>query len=181
MEEKNVESYAGKIAMYGMMIALAMILSFVETLIPISLGIPGIKLGLANLVTIVCLYTMGPAGAWAVSLTRIILTGFTFGNMFSMAYSMAGGVLSLVCMMIAKKSGVLSTAGVSIIGGMTHNIGQLLVAFYVVRTAGIFWYLPVLMTAGIITGTLIGMLSAAIVKRIRPYIRKSGEQGENST
>ena len=168
MSEKKA---AKKTALYGMLIALAMILSFVETLIPISLGIPGVKLGLANLVTIVCLYSMSAAGALAVSLARIVITGFTFGNMFSMVYSLAGGLLSLGCMVIAKKSGLLSTAGVSIIGGMTHNIGQILVALFVVRTTGIFWYLPVLLAAGVITGIVIGVIAAEIIRRLRPTIR----------
>lgn len=175
----NDKKAAKKTALYGMLIALAMILSFVETLIPISLGIPGVKLGLANLVTIVCLYSMSTAGAFAVSLARIVITGFTFGNMFSMVYSLAGGLLSLVCMVLAKKSGLLSTAGVSIIGGMTHNIGQILVALFVVRTTGIFWYLPVLMAAGVVTGIVIGVIAAEIIRRLRPTIRSIMEDEDD--
>jgi heptaprenyl diphosphate synthase len=178
---KKDESYVRKIALYGMLIALAMILSFVETLIPISLGIPGIKIGLANLVTIVCLYSMGTGGACAVTLVRIILTGFSFGNPFSMIYSLCGAAFSLSSMVAAKKTHLLSTAGVSILGGVMHNVGQITAAALIVRTPGIFWYLPVLMAAGIASGGLIGVLSGMIINRLKPLIREiSGQNGKSS-
>lgn len=163
---------AVKAATYGMLIALAFILSFVETLIPIHLGIPGVKLGLANLVTIVGLYTLGIPGTIAVSLTRIVLVGFTFGNLFSMIYSLAGGSLSLLLMVICRKRGWFSTIGVSIIGGIGHNIGQICIASFVVQTTGIFYYLPVLLIAGTVAGTLIGILGGMIVERVKRVIKK---------
>jgi len=175
MEEGSEMKMAKKTALYGMLIALAMILSFVETLIPISLGVPGIKLGLANLVTIVCLYTMGPAGAFAVLIVRIFLVGITFGNLFSLIYSLAGGMLSFFCMILAKRTGLLGMTGVSIIGGVTHNIGQILAAVFVVRTIGLFWYLPVLMLAGMVTGALIGVLASLIISRLKPVITEIKE------
>lgn len=168
----NRESYAGKIAVYGMLTALAMIFSFIETLIPLSIGIPGVKLGLANLVTIVCLYIMGPIGAITVSFLRILLVGLTFGNASMLMFSAAGGALSLICMILARKSGLLSTAGVSMIGGVMHNVGQLAVASRVVKTAGVFAYLPVLTAAGVITGIVIGIVAAAVIKRLKPLIVK---------
>ena len=154
-------------AQYGMLIALAFILSFVETLIPIQLGIPGVKLGLANLVTIVGLYTVGIRGTVLVSLTRIVLVGFTFGNMFSMIYSLAGGALSLAVMIILKKNNWFSQIGISIAGGIAHNIGQICIAAIVVQTSGVFYYLAVLLVAGTVAGTLIGLLGGIITERIK--------------
>lgn len=164
MESKNTARY---VAVYGMLIALAFILSFVETLIPIHLGIPGVKLGLANLVTIVGLYTIGVRGTIAVSLTRIVLVGFTFGNMFSMVYGLAGWALSILLMILCKKGGWFSQIGVSIVGGIGHNVGQICVASFVVRTTGVFYYLPVLLIAGTIAGMLIGLLGGIIAERIK--------------
>ncbi len=157
---------AERTARFGMFVALAMIMSYIETLIPISLGVPGVKLGLANLVTMVCLFTAGAVPAAAVSLVRIVLTGLTFGNLSSMLYALAGGVLSLLCMIAAKKSGLFGRTGVSVIGGVMHNVGQLAVAAAVVENAQIFWYLPVLMASGIVTGALIGLLAGLVMERL---------------
>lgn len=159
------------VALYGMLIALAFILSFVETLIPIHLGIPGVKLGLANLVTIVGLYTIGVRGTVVVSLIRIVLVGFTFGNLVSMVYSLAGWVLSMFLMCFLKKTEWFSKIGVSIMGGIGHNIGQICIASLVVQTSGVFYYLPVLLVAGTIAGMLIGMLGGIIVERIQKFTK----------
>lgn len=161
------KSSAAWTAQYGMLIALAFILSFVETLIPIQLGIPGVKLGLANLVTIVGLYTVGIRGTVMVSLTRIVLVGFTFGNMFSMIYGLAGGALSLLVMVLLKKKNWFSQIGISIGGGIAHNVGQICIAAVVVQTGGVFYYLAVLLVAGTVAGTLIGLLGGIITERIK--------------
>ena len=129
----NKKKSAHMAALYGMLIALAFVLSFVESLIPISLGIPGVKLGLANLVTVVGLYTVGTTGTVVVSLLRIVLTGFTFGNLFAMLYSLAGWGLSIVIMILCKKKKWFGTSGISILGGIGHNIGQITVAAFVVK------------------------------------------------
>lgn len=160
------------ITQYGMLIALAFIFSYIEAMIPIPIPIPGVKLGLANLVNIVGLYTVGIAGTAVVSLLRIVLVGFTFGNLFSMLYSLAGGVLSLILMIIAKKSGGFSTIGVSIVGGIGHNIGQIGVAALVVRTTGVFVYLPVLLVAGVVAGAVIGLIGGLVIERIQGVIKK---------
>lgn len=161
-----------RVAVYGLLLALAMVLSYVETLIPISLGVPGVKLGLANLVTMVGLYTLGISGTIAVNLLRIVLTGFTFGNMFSMLYSLAGAALSLIFMVLVKRTGWFGSVGVSIVGGVGHNIGQLAVAAFAVQTLGVFSYLPVLLAAGTVAGALIGLLGGMIVQRIGKLIRQ---------
>lgn len=154
-------------AYFGAFTALALILSYVELLIPINFGIPGAKLGLANLVIVVVLYRNGWKEAFLLSVVRIVLAGFMFTNLFSILYSLAGGILSLGVMSLLKWKNIFSVTGVSIAGGVSHNVGQLLVAMAVVETYQVGWYLPALLIAGVLTGLLIGILSAGILKRIR--------------
>ena len=156
-----------KVAMAGMFTALAMIFSYVEVLIPINLGIPGMKLGLANLVVVVTLYTMGAPMAFAVSMIRIMLVSMTFGSFSAMLYSMAGGLLSFCGMALLKKVPNFSVIGVSLLGGVLHNTGQLLVAMAVVENINLIAYLPPLMIAGMVTGILIGIVSAQVIPRIK--------------
>ncbi len=161
---------AHKVAGYGLLIALAFIFSYVEALIPLPLPIPGIKLGLANLVNVVGLYTVGIAGTLVVGLLRIVMVGFTFSNPGSMLYALSGGILSLTVMGLAKKTGWLDKTGVSILGGVFHNIGQLSMAAWITKTAGVFTYLPLLLVAGIITGAVIGILGGIVTERIAPVV-----------
>lgn len=161
-----------KVAIFGVFTALALIFSYVELLIPINFGIPGAKLGLANLMTVLVLYKMGIKEALALSVTRIILSGFMFGNLFGILYSLSGGLLSFLVMVLLKKSDRFSVAGVSIAGvsiggGTAHNIGQLLVAMVVVQTYQVGYYLPVLLVAGEVTGLLIGLVAKEVLKRIQ--------------
>lgn len=154
-------------AYFGIFTALALILGYVEMLIPIQFGIPGVKLGLANLVTILVLYKMGWKDALLLSVVRIVLGGFIFSNLFAVFYSLAGGLLSLSVMGIVKKTGKFSVVGVSIWGGIFHNIGQLAVAMAVVQTYEVGYYFPVLLVAGLMTGMVIGILSGEVLKRIK--------------
>ncbi len=162
---------ARTVPMLGMFTAAAMICSYIESLIPINFGIPGIKLGLANLVVLLVLYTMGAKEAAAVSFLRIILTGFLFGNMFAILYSLAGGLLSFLVMWLLKRM-ELHMVFVSVTGGISHNIGQLFVAALVVENYNILFYIPVLFIAGLFTGLLIGILSQEVVVRLKDVIRK---------
>ena len=154
-------------AYFGVFTALALIRSYVEMLIPINFGIPGAKLGLANLIIVIVLYKTDWKEALLLSVTRIVLAGFIFGNMFSILYSLAGGILSLAVQAVLKKQGSFSVAGVSIAGGVSHNIGQLIVAMIVVETYQVGYYLPVLLISGLLTGLLIGVISGEVLKRIR--------------
>ena len=156
-----------KAAYFGVFTALALIFSYVEMLIPIQFGVPGIKLGLANLMIVIMLYKSGPKDALLLSVVRIVLSGFLFGNLFAIIYSLAGGILSLAVMGLLKKRGTFSVMGVSIAGGVCHNIGQLVVAMAVVETYRVGYYLPVLLIAGTVTGMLIGIVSNEVLKRIR--------------
>ncbi len=159
-----------KIAYLGLLIALAFIFSYVESLIPVHSGIPGAKLGLANLVIIVALYTLNDGDAFLLSMIRIVLTGFTFGSMAAMLYSLAGGIMSLLVMVAAKRTKRLTLTGVSVLGGIFHNVGQILMAIVVLDTPSLVYYLPVLLLAGSLSGVAIGVLGAAVTKRIRKIV-----------
>ena len=165
------EKKAITVALYGLLTALAMVLSFVETLIPIPIPIPGVKLGLANLVTVVGLYLIGIPGTIAVTLVRIVLVGFSFGNPYSMIYGLSGSFLSLFVMAILKKTGKFSQISISVLGGIAHNIGQITFAAVIVQTSGVFYYLPFLIAAGCIAGTLIGIVGGLITGRLLRAMR----------
>ena len=150
-----------KLTISALLVALAMILSYVEVLIPFNFGIPGIKLGLANLVVVVALYLLNARQALMISVVRILLVSFTFGNMAALLYSITGGLLSFAVMVLCRRIKGLSTLSVSVAGGISHNIGQILVAVFVVKNLNLLFYLPVLMIAGIITG----LVYAAFVSR----------------
>ena len=136
-------------AVFGVFTALALIFSYVELLIPINFGIPGAKLGLANLVIVIVLYKTDWKEALLLSVVRIILAGFLFGNLFGILYSLAGGILSLAVMTLLKKTGAFSVIGVSMAGGVSHNVGQLIIAMLVVETYAVGYYLPVLLITGL--------------------------------
>ena len=155
---------SGKIAYGAMLVALAMIFSYVESLIPITIGIPGIKLGVANLVTVLGIFFLGPCEVLTVVIMRIFLVGFMFGNGVSIIYSLAGGLLSLTVMLIIKKTDKFSMVSVSVAGGISHNIGQLL-------AAAVVYYLPPLLVAGTLTGLLIGI----VAQKVFPAVGISGE------
>ena len=151
----------------AMMIALAMIFSYVETMIPINFGIPGVKLGLANLVIVAAIYVFGGKQAFLISIVRIFLSGFMFGNLASIMYSLAGGLLSLAVMLLLKKTDKLSILAVSVMGGICHNIGQLIVAMLVVENLKLIFYVPVLLISGFLTGLLIGIVCRVILPAVK--------------
>ena len=136
-----------RVAYFGVFTALALIFSYIETLVPISFGIPGVKLGLANLIIVIALYKIPLREVYVLSIVRVLLSGVLFGNYFSIAYSLAGGLLSFA-------------------GGVCHNIGQLVVAMIVVETFAMSYYMPVLLVAGLITGFLIGVVADQVLRRI---------------
>lgn len=162
---------AKKVALYGLLIALAMVMSFVESLIPIPIPIPGVKLGLANLVTVTGLYLVGIPGTLCVTILRIILVGFSFGNPYSMLYGLSGSILSLFVMSMAKKYRWFSLIGISILGGISHNIGQITFAAVIVRTPGLYYYLPALLAAGCIAGIIIGILGGIMTDRLGKFTK----------
>lgn len=154
-------------AFLGVFTALALIFSYVETLIPVSFGIPGVKLGLANLIIVTALYKMRLREVYVLSVTRVVLSGLIFGNYISILYSLSGGLLSLFVMSALKKRDSFSVMGVSVAGGVFHNIGQLLIAMLIVETFSVSYYIPVLLAAGTATGLVNGILAGQILKRLK--------------
>ena len=154
-----------------MFVALAMILSYIESLIPIPFAVPGMKIGLANLVVIVALYVMDEKAAISISLIRVILVSFTFANLSAMIFSLAGALCSIICMLLLKRTGNYSVSGVSIVGAVSHNVGQLMVAMAVVKTVQVISYLPILIIFGVTSGFLMGMLAIMVINRIKKAIK----------
>ena len=158
-----------KVAFLGLSIALAMILSFVESQIPALVAIPGIKVGLPNLVIVFLLYKMSAKDAIIVSIIRTLLVSMLFGNIQMLTFSVAGAALSLASMILLKKTNWFSTITVSIVGGIFHNIGQIAAAILWTQTAGIVSYLPVLLISGTIAGAVIGLISGMLVEKLKKW------------
>lgn len=150
-----------------MLVCLAFILSFLESLLPVFTAVPGVKAGIANIVTVFALYRLGARDALFISLARVILAGFAFSGLFASLYALCGALLSLTLMTFVKKTELLGVTGTSICGGIFHNAGQLALALAVTDTALLVGYLPALMISGLISGTLVGILSAVAIKRVK--------------
>lgn len=163
MREKNNTK---KIAFAGLLTALALIFSYIEALIPLAPAIPGIKLGIANIVVITALYSLGARYAFSVNVVRVIIAGLLFNGFFGAMYSLAGALLSFFTMLLLKKTGIFSVTGVSIAGGVAHNLGQILVAAAIVSNLQIFIYFPVLTISGVISGAIIGIIAYFILQRL---------------
>ena len=158
-----------RLALMGLLTSLGLIAGYIEFLIPIPLGIPGVKPGLANIVIVWALYTLTPVEAFCVNMMRIFLSGFLFGNLSMILYSLSGAVVSFLTMLLAKKSGAFSIYGVSMVGGVFHNVGQLIVAIFVTDTKALIYYFPFLLIAGVVTGTLIGIVGKLMIDRVKHY------------
>lgn len=156
-----------KATYFGLFTALALIFSYVETFIPFHIGIPGVKLGLANLIIVIALYKMDIRQVYLLAVARVVLAGFMFGNLFSIIYSLAGGLLSLTAMQLLKRKEGFSVVGISVAGGVMHNVGQLIIAMLVVESLNLMYYVPILLIAGLVTGIIIGIVSGEMLKRLR--------------
>ena len=175
-----------KIAQLGLFLSLALILAYVESLIPFSFGVPGIKLGLPNLIVVILLCgesagrssgypneavgsvisRNGAKEALLVNGLRIVLSGFLFSNLYTILYALAGALLSFIAILIGRRMGCFSVVGVSVLGGVFHNVGQILVAMFVVETVYVGYYVPVLIVAGTVTGAILGIVAMELM----PYI-----------
>lgn len=160
------QRFLKRVPYLGMALALALICSYVEALIPVPIGIPGVKLGLTNIVVVIVLYLGDVRDGACVSIARVLLAGFFFGSLYSILYSLAGAVLSLLVMAGLKRTGQLHLISVSAAGGVAHNVGQFLVAALVVENYRILYYLPVLFLVGMLTGVLIGIVACAVLRRL---------------
>jgi len=163
------------VAYYGIFIAFALILSYLEMLIPIHIGIPGVKLGLANLITVIVLWQRGYKSALIILILRVVLAGFLFANVFAIVYSLAGGILSLSIMALLHKTKRFGIIGISVVGGVCHNIGQILLAMILLDTVNLIIYLPILMISGVGTGLLIGLVASQVMKYLRFMAFGNGE------
>lgn len=158
---------SSKIAQMGLLVALAFILSYVESLIPLQIGIPGVKLGLANIVVLIAIVQFGEKEAFFLAVVRAVLSGFTFGSLYSMAYSLSGGILSTLIMNFMHKIKKFSIIGISVTGGVVHNMGQLMVAMLVLRSADLKYYAGFLILSGILTGLFVGIVSNSTLKHLK--------------
>lgn len=164
------ESRVRRIAIYGLLIALAMILSYAESLVPAFFAIPGMKLGLTNIVVLFTLYCIGTGSAVGINLLRVFLVAFLFGNGVGFYYSLAGALLSGIVMIGLKKAGCFHMITVSIAGAVAHNAGQILVAYVLLRSHALFGYLVILWFVGLAAGAVIGIMGAFICERLRPLM-----------
>lgn len=162
-----MQSRGRKTAFLALSVTLGLILSYVEALIPVFAGVPGIKPGLSNILVVFLLYRYGLKEAVSVNLLRILIAGILFGNPFSIVYSLSGAAFAIIGMTLIKKTGLFSIYGVSMAGGMLHNAGQILVAAFIVENYNIVLYLPVLIVSGCITGFIVGFIGGVIIKRVR--------------
>ena len=160
-----------RVALDGILVALAMIFSYMETFIPFNFGVPGIKLGLANLVVLLGLTFLPAVDVLLISLVRILLSSLLFGNVMSLWYSLAGGLLSFVAMYLLSRRDDVSLIGMSMTGGVLHNVGQVITAAIVVRTLQLAGYLPVLLVAGLVTGAIIGTLAKLLMPRVQKALQ----------
>ena len=152
------------VAFLGLFTAFAMILSYVERLIPTFVAIPGIKLGLPNIAIIVILYKFGEKEAFIISILRVLLSSLLFTNGITMLYGLVGATLSFIVMILLKNA--LSLVTVSILGGVVHNVGQIIVAYFILQTEQLMYWLPVLIISGVIAGAVIGLIAALTYKKL---------------
>ncbi|MHC1723072.1 MAG: Gx transporter family protein [Aminipila sp.] len=155
-----------RLVVSAVLASLGLIFSYIEVIIPFSVGIPGVKLGIANLVVIIALYLLGTSYAFFINIIRILVAGLLFNGAFGALYSLAGALISLLVMIILKKTKLFSIVGVSMAGGVAHNVGQLLLAAVIISNIKIFLYFPVLLFSGMITGIIIGILSHLILRKV---------------
>lgn len=155
-----------KLALRGLLIAVCFILSWLESKLPVFTT-PGMKLGITNITILIALYKLGNKDAFAINTVRIILVGFTFGNIFSLLYSLSGGLLSCLIMILLKSTTKFKIVTISMVGGLSHNIGQIIMAMIILQTNGVIYYLPILWFGGIMSGILVGLIGGLTLTRIR--------------
>lgn len=159
-----------KMVILSALVAVAMILSYIESLVPAFVAVPGVKVGLSNIATVFALYALGWPYAIIVSVIRVLLSSLLFGNAVSLIYSLSGAFLALIAMILLKKFNFFSTIGVSVAGGVCHNAGQIIAACIVMENAAISLYIVPLIVSGTIAGIVIGTVAGIIVERVKKYL-----------
>lgn len=170
-----------KLTTLSLLSALALVLSWLESVIPFQPGLPGVKLGLANLVIVYVLYQSSVRSALLVNVVRILLAGFLFSGPFGVLYSMAGALTSLAAMTLllvldrkreaSGKTECFSIYGVSMTGGVFHNLGQLIIAILFVSNLNLFYYFPVMILSGIAAGILNGIIANLLMQHLPASIQ----------
>ena len=162
-----MKNHTKKLTTLAMMATFALILSYIESRIPALVAIPGVKVGLANIVVIFVLYKLGLKEAIVISAIRVFIVAMLFGSPVSMIYSLAGAVLSLAVMFLLKKLTPLTEVVVSVCGGVMHNVGQIAVASVILDTNVVIYYLPFLVLSGTLAGIAVGVAGALLIKRVK--------------
>lgn len=163
-KEKFMQS---NVALYGMFISVALVMSYIESLIPIAYPVMGMKIGLANIVILWVLYSIDIKAAALISILRVLLVGFMFGSLYSIMFGLSGAVLSLLVMFLLKKTGKFKVLGVSVAGGVAHNIGQIIAAMFILENARLVYYLPFLIVGGVVAGIAVGILGGVLYKKVK--------------
>lgn len=165
-----------KVSYLGVILAFSLILSYIEFLIPIDIGVPGIKLGLSNLAVLICLYLFGAAEAILISIMKALLSSLLFGNATTIIYSLGGALISVIVMVLLERIKIFHIVSVSAMGGVFHNIGQITIAFFIIRSYSLIYYIPVLVIAGILTGIVIGLIAGSVISPLKKIISMRGDQ-----
>ena len=156
-----------KMTRIAMLLTLGLALSYFESLIPFNFSVPGIKLGLANMVTMFVLYRYETKDAVLIMFLRVLISGFMFSGLNTIIFGIFGGIFCITVMKVIKRFDFFSVVGVSILGAVFHNIGQLAAAFIIMQNTNIIYYLPYLLISGIVSGFFIGYISAILIKRFQ--------------
>lgn len=158
------------VAFLGLMVALGLLFGYVESMFVIPIRVPGIRIGFSNIITVVTLYLMGPVSSFIVSITRVILSGVLFGNGISIIYALTGATVSYAGMFAVYKINRFSAVGVSVVGGVLHNVGQIIVAMIITESVNVIYYIPVLIVVGTLAGCVVGVVSDILIKRLAQLI-----------
>lgn len=163
----TMQSRSRLISYVALFTSCGILFGYIEFLLPLPIGIPGVKIGLSNIVTVCSLYLMGPLASFIILLLRVLLSGLLFGNLFGIMYGLSGALISFLFMYLGKKLNIFSIFGVSILGGTMHNIAQLAVACMLISQLKLIYYIPVLLISGALAGLIVGFLSRIIINRVK--------------
>jgi len=159
-----------KITSMGVMVSVGILLSYIESLFILPVKIPGVRIGLSNIVSVLALYLFGPMEAFMVVVARVLLAGLLFGNGMSLVFSISGAILSVFAMSILYRLNKLSCIGISVVSGVVHNIAQLIVAVLVIDNGYMIYYMPVLIIAGVFAGLIVGIISGVLIDRLKRFV-----------
>ena len=169
--KRTAQEQTQRIALSGLLVALMLVLGFVESLIPVAAGIPGIKLGLSNGVLIFAVYMLGIPTAFVLMVLKVVLSGLMFGGVSAMMYAMAGGVLSMIAMALLSRVKGIHPVVVSMVGGVMHNVGQVGLAMIMLNTPKLLYYMAVLMIVGLLCGAVTGVCADTVMKHLKKIMR----------